>query len=105
VDGEVAALGNLGIVYQQSGHVRETADNYARALARGRAGGSRHGTAVSEAVILACLGCARRELGQLAEAADLGRQALTLYREIGSRPGEAVTVGDLARVYLAQRAA
>jgi DNA-binding SARP family transcriptional activator len=102
VDGEVAALGNLGIVHQQSGHVREAADNYARALARSRAGGSRHGTAVSEAVILACLGCVRRELGQLAEAADLGRQALALYREMGSRPGEAVTVGDLARVYLAQ---
>ena len=102
VDGEVAALGNLGIVHQQSGHVREAADNYARALARSREGGSRHSTAISEAVILACLGCVRRELGQLAEAADLGHQALALYLDIGSRPGEAVTLGDLAQVYLAQ---
>ena len=86
--GEAAALGNLGIMYQQSGRLQEASEHHARALALDGQTGSLAGQAVN----LGNLGLVSWLMGRLEQAADYDLRALALYRETGSSYGEALTL-------------
>ena len=89
--GEAAALGNLGIMYQQSGRLQEASEHHARALALDGQTGSLAGQAVN----LGNLGLVSWLMGRLEQAADYDLRALALYRETGSSYGEALTLSTL----------
>jgi len=93
--GEAAALGNLGMVYQQSGRLQEASEHHARALALDIQTGSLAGQAVN----LGNLGLLSWLMGRLAQAADYDLRALALYRETGSSYGEALTLSNLGMAY------
>jgi DNA-binding SARP family transcriptional activator len=93
-DGQAAGLGNLGVVYWETGDLARSSDHQAQALAHYRRTGRRGG----EAITLCNLAIAEEALGRLADAAEHQAQALAIYRELGSRSGEALAMSNLGTV-------
>jgi DNA-binding SARP family transcriptional activator len=95
VDGEAAAVGNLGMAYRDRGLVSRAAELFGRALAlcerSGRLGG--------QATTRSKLAVVDMELGRLREAADHHAGALPIYRQLGSVDGEAMTLLNLGLTY------
>ena len=95
LQGEAAVLGNLGMVYQQSGRLEEAREHHIRALALD----GQTGCLAGQAINLGNLGIVSWLMGQLEQAADYNRRALALYRETGSSYGEALTLSNLGMAY------
>lgn len=91
LDGQAAALGNLGLVYWELGRLDEAVRHYEQALALDRQTGRLAGQAAS----LGNLGQVHRELGRLEQATDHSTQALTLHRQTGARGGAAIDLTTL----------
>ncbi len=91
-DGEIAALGNLGALYQAVGQLEQAAGHITRARDLAR----RAGRLAARAIDLTNLGVIRCQLGELEQAADHLGEALALFRQIGARGGEATARTNLA---------
>jgi DNA-binding SARP family transcriptional activator len=98
VEGESAALGNLGSVLTNLGRFTEAAEHSARALDLDR----RMGWTAGQASKVSNIGIAHYGLGELDLAADHQRRAAALFRAAGARGGEAGTLAMLGEVRHAQ---
>ncbi|WP_203900385.1 AfsR/SARP family transcriptional regulator [Virgisporangium aliadipatigenens] len=94
-DGESAAVGNAGVVYQELGYLERAAESYTRALTINERTGWRPGRANG----LNNLGEVLRGLGRLDEATACCAEALEIFRATGSRIGEAGAVTALAAIH------
>jgi tetratricopeptide (TPR) repeat protein len=98
VEGESAALGNLGSVLTNLGRFTEAAEHSARALELDR----RMGWTAGQASKVSNIGIAYYGLGDYALAADHQQRAAVLFREAGARGGEAASLAMLGEVRHAQ---
>jgi tetratricopeptide (TPR) repeat protein len=92
---EYVNLGNLGIVYDDTGQVRIAISFYEQALKIAREDNNRHGIGAS----LGNLGSAYAQLGETYRAIEHYEQALAISREIGGRLGEGAELGGLGNAY------
>jgi DNA-binding SARP family transcriptional activator/tetratricopeptide (TPR) repeat protein len=98
VEGESAALGNLGSVHTNLGRFVEAAQHSTQALELDR----RMGWTAGRASKVSNIGIACYGLGELALAADHQIEAAELFRAAGARGGEAATLAMLGEVRHAQ---
>jgi tetratricopeptide (TPR) repeat protein len=94
-DHEGAALGNLGIAYDDLGETRRAIEFYEQHLAIAREIGDRRG----EGNVLGNLGSAYAALGETRRAIEFYEQALVIDREIGDRRSEGTALGNLGNAY------
>lgn len=94
-EGEVTALGNLGLVHWELGRLDAAAAHLTSALALDR----EIGTLAGQANNLANLGYVYRAMGLLNSAASHCKEAITAYRRIDSRGGVAHALANLGLVY------
>lgn len=87
-------LNNLGVLYNDLGHVRRAAWFYRRALRLHRKSGNRQG----EAHALTNLGRAYQEVGDVTRAQENYEQALVIARAIGGLPVEIAASNNLAAI-------
>jgi tetratricopeptide (TPR) repeat protein len=88
-------LGNLGMLYSDSGEYRRAVGFYEQGLAIDREVGNRQGEASS----LINLGSAYQTLGEPRRAGELYERALIIFRELGDRRGEASALYNLGADY------
>ena len=93
---ESAALGNLGLAYQDLGEPRHAIKLFEQDLEIARAAGDRKG----EGVTLGNLGNAYWQLGKTRRAITSYEQALEIAREIGNRSNEGTVLGNLGLAYI-----
>jgi DNA-binding SARP family transcriptional activator/tetratricopeptide (TPR) repeat protein len=98
VEGESAALGNLGSVLTNLGRFTEAAEHSAQALELDR----RMGWTAGQASKVSNIGIAYFGLGELDLAADHQRRASALFRAAGARGGEAGPLAMLGEILHAQ---
>jgi tetratricopeptide (TPR) repeat protein len=91
-DGEGAAVGNLGGLYQAVGQQQRAVEHITQAVGLTRRAGRLGG----QALHLTNLGIAQCLLGQLEQAASNHVESLALFRQIGARGGEATALSNLA---------
>ena len=95
-ESEGAALGNLGIAYQDLGEPRRAIEYYEQALAITRETGDRR----SEGRVLGNLGNAYADLGEAKRAIEYYEQRLPISRETEDQRGEGAALGNLGNAYL-----
>jgi DNA-binding SARP family transcriptional activator len=95
VDGEAAAVGNLGMAYRDRGQIARAAELFGQAMALCERSGRIGGQATNRSK----LAVVDMELGRLREAAAHHAEALPLYRRLGSVDGEAMTLLNLGLTY------
>ncbi|HEY9797173.1 MAG TPA: tetratricopeptide repeat protein, partial [Leptolyngbyaceae cyanobacterium] len=89
--GEGAALGNLGTVYNSLGDYQQALDYYQQCLTLARDIGDRQG----EGKTLGNLGNTYHSLGEYQQAIDYHQQNLTLACDTGDRAGEGTALANL----------
>lgn len=90
-----AALGNLGLVYQNQGDLPKAEDHLQQALAIH----VKTGDLLGQGSTLGNLGLVYEDQGELAKAEDHHLQALAIHGEIGNRIGEGNALGNLGNIY------
>ncbi len=95
LDGQAAALGNLGTTYIDLGQPDQAADHLARSAAIHQQLNSHGGQALG----LLHLGQLLGQQGDLEQSAAYHRMALELFQRIGSRGGEASALAGLGEAY------
>ncbi|MBB5866639.1 DNA-binding SARP family transcriptional activator/tetratricopeptide (TPR) repeat protein [Allocatelliglobosispora scoriae] len=90
-EGHAAIVGNLGIVYKNTGDLRAAAECHVQALDLHRECDYRAG----QANALTNLASVRHDMGELQHARDTYVDALALHREAGSRIGELIALNNL----------
>ena len=93
--GEAAALGNIGLIFQDQGKYDEAMEHHQAALAIHRELGHRQG----EANQLGNIGIILLNHGKYDEAMEHYQAALAIDRELGYRQGEAVALGNIGLVF------
>jgi tetratricopeptide (TPR) repeat protein len=92
---EAAALGELGITYQDLNEAGPAIENLKQRLTLTRELGDRAG----EGKTLGHLGCIYVDLGQFGRALDQFERALPIAREVGDRCGETIVGHNMAEAY------
>ena len=93
-----ATLGNMGIVYQSQGKLKEALEHHQKALDIHREIGRKEGVASN----LGNMGIVYGIQGKLKEALEHHQKALDIHREIGSKEGVASNLGNMGNVYQIQ---
>ena len=92
---EAQCLGNIGLIYYNSGQYTRAIEHHNQSLLIARDIGDRKG----EARFLSNLGIAYGALGQYARAIEYNNQSLLIVRDIGDRKGEAYSLSNLGIAY------
>lgn len=95
--GELNALGNLGIAYASLGETRKAIGFHEQALEIAQEIGDRR----VEGIALGNLGVAYYSLGETRKAIGFFEQVLEIAKEIGNRHGEGSSLGNLGNAYAA----
>ena len=93
-----ASLGNMGIVFQSQGKLKEALEHHQKALDIHREIGRKEGVASN----LGNMGIVYRIQGKPKEALEYYQKALDIHREIGSKEGVASNLGSMGIAYKIQ---
>jgi len=97
-EGEVTALGNIGIVYYLKDDLKLAFEYLEEALKINRQLGRKEG----EAIQLGNIGVVYQAQGNLDQASKYFADALKIDKEIGSRQGETTQLGNIGLIYKAK---
>jgi len=92
--GEAAGVGNLGLVYWETGQLKQAIEQLTRALAIYQ----RLGSVPGQVANLTNLGMTLGELGRLDQAADRHKQVLALTGQLGTSDSQAIHLSNVAEL-------